>query len=171
VPEAIIDVNGPLEPGELYRFYQRNDICEAQYGQEISERVLAHPSIYVTARIDNELIGFARALFDGLTADIMEFCLDLRYQNANTFENGCFIQSDPHGIARRMGLALFKELRRRGCHFFSALVYGIENDGELDFYRSFGFRENVGHKNLTVDARPYVPGGDERGRQLDALEE
>ena len=85
----------------------------------------------------------------------------------NDFKTGCFVESDPHGIGRQLGIALLKELRSRGCYFFSAIVYG--EAAETDFYRSLGFCENTGHKNFTIDARPYVPEGDQKGEAVDAF--
>ncbi len=158
----------PLKDGELFAFYERNNICEAEYGQDVCERVLQHPGVWVAAYDDARLIGFARALHDGLYGVIAEFCLDLEYQEPNDFDNGCFVQSDPHGVGRQMGLALMKELRRRGCYFFSKIIYG--NDREEAFYSSLGFYENGDHKELIIDARPYVPEGDARGKRIDDAE-
>ncbi len=158
----------PLKQGELYAFYKRNNICEEGYGEETSELPLKHEGVWITAYDDGELIGFARALYDGLHGMIMEVDLDLRFQSRNDFYNGCFIETDPHGIAKNMATALLKELRRRGCHYFSSIVY--QDSLEKDFFRSLGFRENTGHVDYTIDARPYVPGGLERGKQIDAEE-
>ena len=152
--EAIeIRTNPSIPKGALYAFYKRNGICEAGYGPELSEVVLAHPCVTVGAFRKGELIGFARALFDGLHADIAEFSLDLRFQNANELGNGCFVDSDPHGVARRMGEALLAELRGRGCCFFAISVWSA---GEQRFYTALGFRENKGAKEFVIDERPYV---------------
>jgi len=156
----------PPKKGDLYDFYKRNGICEEGYGQERSEVVLTHEGVWVAAYDEGQLIGFARALEDGLHAEIVEVSLDLRYQAENKFQNGCFIESDPHGIARDMAVALLKELRRRGCFFFSFVVF--EDAAEKEFYQSLGFCENEGHKHYIIDARPYVPGGNERGEAIDA---
>jgi ribosomal protein S18 acetylase RimI-like enzyme len=155
----------PLQDGELYAFYKRNHICEEGYGKERSEIVLKHEGVWVAVYADGDLIGFARALHDGLHGQIMEIDLDLRYQTENAFRNGCFVESDPHGIAGEMAAALLKELRRRGCCFFSAVIY--EGSAEKEFYRSLGFYENSDHRNYIIDARPYVPGGEERGAKID----
>ena len=90
----------PLKQGELYAFYKRNNICEEGYGEETSELPLKHEGVWITAYDDGELIGFARALYDGLHGMIMEVDLDLRFQSRNDFYNGCFIETDPHGIAK-----------------------------------------------------------------------
>ena len=65
-----------------------------------------------------------------------------------------------------MTLALLKELRTRGCYFFSTVIFG--EAAEKEFYESLGFYENSDHKNYIIDARPYVAGGNERGAKIDA---
>ena len=160
-----MEICKPITPGELFEFYKRNDICETGYGRELSEIVLQHPGVWVAAYIGDELIGFVRALHDGLHGDIVEFSLDLRYQDRNENEIGCFIDSDPYGIASDMGKALLRELRSRGCYFFSVIVHG---QYQPEFYESIGFRENEGHKEYIIDARPYVPDGDRRAEELDS---
>ena len=156
----------PLREGELYEFYKRNHICEEGHGKELAESVLKHEAVWVAAYDNGELIGFPRALHDGLHGVVMEIDLDLRYQSDNKFQNGCFIETDPYGVARNMATALLKELRRRGCYFFSAVIF--EGAAERDFYESLGFYDNSDHKNYIIDARPYVPGGNERGEKMDS---
>ncbi len=164
--EFEISVCPSLKEGELYDFYKRNNICEEGYGRELSEVVLKHEGVWVAAYKEGKLIGFARALHDGLHGEIMEIDLDLRYQCKNTFQNGCFVESDSHGIAKDMAVALLKELRRRGCYFFSTVIF--EDAAEKEFYKSLGFYENSGHRNYIIDARPYIPSGNERGSKIDA---
>lgn len=166
IPGLEIRICQPLKNGELYDFYKRNNICEEGYGEELSEVVLTHEGVWVAAYVDGQLIGFTRALHDGLHGEIMEMSLDLRYQSENKFKNGCFVESDPYGIAKYMAIALLKELRRRGCYFFSTVIFG--EAGEKKFYQSLGFYENTDHKNYIIDARSYVPGGNERGETIDA---
>jgi len=156
-----------LAEGELYAFYQRNNICEAQYGKALAEAPLKHEGVWAAANNAGEPIAFARALYDGVSAVIVEMCLDLRYQTQNNFENGCFVESDLYGIAGRTAKALLNELRRRGCHFFSYAAY--EGSAECGFYKALGFYENEGHKEYVIDARPYVHGGPERGERIDTM--
>ena len=148
-----IRINPDIPKGALYAFYERNGICEAGFGPEVSEVVLKHPCVSVGAFQKGELVGFARALFDGLTAIIVEFSLDLRFQDANELSNGCFVDSDPYGIAKRMGNALLGELRNRGGCFFSISAW---SHGEQEFYKALGFHENKGAKEFVIDERPYV---------------
>ncbi len=165
-PEIEMTICQPVKEGELYDFYKRNNICEEGYGKDLSEVALRHEGVWVAAYDAGQLVGFARALHDGLHGEIMEISLGLRYQSENDFQNGCFIESDPHGIGKDMATALLKELRKRGCYFFSTIVY--EGAAERHFYESLGFYENSDHKNYIIDARPYVPRGNERGRKIDA---
>ncbi|MGD0090967.1 MAG: hypothetical protein ABSE73_13700 [Planctomycetota bacterium] len=148
-----IAVNPDIPKGALYAFYKRNGICEAGFGPDMAEVVLKHPCVSVGAFQKGELVGFARALFDGLSASIVEFSLDLRFQDANELRNGCFVESDPHGIAKCMGKALLGELRNRGCYFFSISVW---TPGEQEFYEALGFCENKGAREFVIDERPYV---------------
>ena len=150
-----IEINPHIRKGVLYAFYKRNGICETGYGPDVSERILNHPCVSVGAFQNADLIGFGRALFDGLSANIVEFSLDLRFQDANELKNGCFVDSDPHGIAKRMGEKLLAELRERGCYFFSISVWST---GEQEFYAALGFHENKGAKEYVIDERQYVKG-------------
>jgi hypothetical protein len=107
----------------------------------------------VAALAGNELVGIARAMFDGLSAHLMEFSVDLRWQGPTKYANGSLIESDPQGLGRRIGQTLLAELERRGCTFFDGHVV----DGcEEPFYESLGFGPNTGHSVYYVDKRPYV---------------
>ncbi|HEX72128.1 MAG TPA: hypothetical protein ENN65_02310 [Candidatus Hydrogenedentes bacterium] len=148
-----IKIDPPIKKGELYAFYKRNGICESGYGPKRSELVLRYPCVTVVAFKGGDLIGFARALFDGLHAAIQEFSLDLRFQDTNELRNGCFVDSDPQGIAKRMGEKLLSDIRRRGGCFFSISAW---RTGQQAFYAALGFHENKGAKEFIIDERPYV---------------
>jgi hypothetical protein len=150
MPEITVDPQ--ITPDQLYDFYVRNGICEANYDRDTATRVLRYPQIIVAACESEELIGIARATFDGLAAHVMEFSLDLRWQRAG-HENGSLVPSDPFGLGEQIGRRLLVELRTRGCDFVTGyIVAGCEED----FYRKLGFRENVGHLVYYLDQRPYV---------------
>lgn len=154
------DVNVVVDPeltaDQLYDFYERNGICEVGFGKEVATRVLEHPHVIVAAIMEQELVGLARATFDGLSAAVMEFSLDLRWQGGG--ENGSLVTSDPQGLGARLGAALLGELDRLGSTFVSVyLVQGMEES----FYESIGFRANDGHLVYCIDRRPYLP--DEAG--------
>ncbi|HEV2669031.1 MAG TPA: hypothetical protein VG324_29215 [Blastocatellia bacterium] len=97
--DVIIHVNPALTADDLFAFYERNNICEVGFGKETAARVLRHPHLIVAAYADGELVGLARATFDGLSAHVMEISLDLRlqggdqrYVNAN-YTSGADFQS------------------------------------------------------------------------------
>lgn len=149
---AEIEVDPHITPDQLYDFYVRNGICESNYDKDTATRVLKYPQVMVAAWENEELIGLARATFDGLAAHVMEFSLDLRWQRQG-HDNGSLVPSDPQGLGQQIGRRLLTELRTRGCDFVTGyIVAGCEES----FYSSLGFRENVGHLVYYIDERPYV---------------
>jgi hypothetical protein len=152
----VIQVNPQLTADQLFDFYQRNDICEVGFGKHVAARILDHPHLIVAAFDRGELVGLARATFDGLSAHVMEFSLDLRWQGQTRYKNGSLLEADPHGLGRALGERLLQELDQKGCTFVTAyLVEGCEEP----FYGSIGFRENAGHRAFYIDKRPYAGGG------------
>jgi hypothetical protein len=150
-----IELNPHLTSDQLFDFYSRNEICEVGFGKDGASRILDYPQVMVAALLGAELVGLARATFDGLSAHIMEFSLDLRWQGENRHGNGSLVESDPHGLAASMGNQLLAELERLGCSFVSGyIVAGTENG----FYEALGFRENEDHLAICIDKRPYVAG-------------
>lgn len=149
-----IAVNPRITPAQLFAFYERNDICETGFGQEVAARVLQHSAPCVAAFRGDRLVGLARAVFDGLSAQVMELSLDLELQGAaGKHANGSLIEHDCAGIARELGTRLVDELRRIGATCISvSLVAGCEEP----FYESLGFRENTGMKDYLIDERRYV---------------
>lgn len=148
-----IELSTQISEEALFGFYVRNGICEAAYGREKATRVLRHPHVVVGAFSGATLVGVARATFDGLAAAIMELSLALALQGANAHANGSLVETDPHGVGRRLGEALLHELRRQGCEFVT--VYPVEGIEE-DFYRTLGFSPNLGHAAYHLDERPYA---------------
>ena len=68
---------------QLWDFYVRNDICEVGYGKETAVKPLKFPAYIVGAFYEDKLVGLIRAMFDGLSADIREFCLECELQGDN----------------------------------------------------------------------------------------
>ena len=96
--EVTLRVNLPLTANELFTFYLRNDICEVGFGKETAARILEWPHLIVAAFDDQGLVGLARATFDGLSAHVMEFSLDLRYQGGEQrYANGSLLEADERG--------------------------------------------------------------------------
>jgi len=153
-------VNPTITPKQLFSFYERNDICEKNFGIEVASKVLYHSSLIVGAFCEDELIGIARAMFDGCSAVIMEFSLDLRYQGENLkFNNGSLIEKDGSGIGEKMGNILLNEQLSMGATFISCHILG---GYEEEFYQSLGFRHNKGILSYYIDKRPYVIGTEQQ---------
>lgn len=147
-------VNPKITPNQLYSFYVRNHICEEDFGKDIASRVLDNSSLIIGAFEGNNLVGIVRAMFDGLSANIMEFCLELRYQGSELkYNNGSLVEKDSFGIGKKMGRILTNELIKMGATFFT--VYIVENCEE-QFYKSIGFEHNTGHVVYYIEKRPYV---------------
>jgi len=153
-----ISVNPEITSDQLFSFYQRNNICEEGYGKELASKPLYNSSLIVGAFERDKLVGIARAMFDGLSAVIAEFCVELEYQGENLeYENGSLIGKDDFGLGKRIGEVLINELFKMGANFIS---FDIVEDYEESFFESLGFKHNKGHLVYNIDKRPYL--GDER---------
>ena len=151
-------VNPDISNDQLFSFYQRNHICEEGYGKELACKPLSNSSLIVGAFERDKLVGIARAMFDGLSAAIMEFCVELEYQGDGLeYENGSLIGKDDSGLGKKMGKTLVDELFRMGADFISGYIV---EDYEESFYESLGFEHNTGHRVYYMDKRPYR--GDEK---------
>lgn len=139
---------------QLWNFYVRNDICEVGYGRETAVIPLRFHPYIVGAFCEDKLVGIIRATFDGLSADIKEFCLECTLQGENLkYSNGSVIEKDEYHVARDMGVLLLTELKKLGNTFTSAyIVEGIEEN----VYQSIGLTHNRGHLVYFRDERPYI---------------
>ena len=146
-------VNPEITADQLFSFYQRNHICEEGYGKELACKPLYNSSLIVGAFEGDKLVGIARAMFDGLSAAIMEFCVELEYQGENLeYENGSLIGKDDFGLGKRVGEVLINELFKMGADFIS---YDIVKDYEEAFYESLGFEPLSNALIYYIDKRPY----------------
>lgn len=139
---------------QLWEFYVRNHICEVGYGKETAVIPLQYHPYIVGAFHEDKLVGIIRATFDGLSADIREFCLECQLQGESLkYNNGSLIEKDSYGIAKKMGLLLMDELRKLGNTFTSCyIIEGLEEE----VYQSIGLEHNNGHLVYYRDERPYV---------------
>ena len=147
-----IEIDAEITADQLWDFYVRNDICEVGYGKETATRVLTHPHVIVAAFRGPDLVGIARACFDGLCATIMEISLDLSLMGHTPHANGSLIEADPHGTGRQLAETLLKHLRTLGNTFTDVSAATCEEA----FYQNAGFVRNEGQKVLYLDERPYV---------------
>lgn len=146
-----------ITPDQLFAFYEKNDICEKGFGKEVAARVLEHSDVIVGAFRGDDLVGFGRALFDGLSGYIVELCVDLECQGGeSTFRNGSLLEHDEMGVGKATGKMLVRELFALGAFFISAdeVLAGFEEE----FYRDLGFKLNEGALEYIIDRRPYVIG-------------
>jgi hypothetical protein len=152
ISSSAIQVNPAINADQLFEFYERNNICEVGFGRETAARILVNPHLIVAAFDAGELVALARATFDGLSAHVMEFSVDLRWQGSTTYSNGSLVEADSRGLGRAVGERLVSELEKRGCTFITGyLVDGCEEA----FYESLGFTRNQGHSVFCIDRRPY----------------
>lgn len=143
-----------ISENQLWDFYVRNDICEVGYGRDVATIPLKHNPYIVAAFSEGKLVGIVRALFDGLCACIMEYCLECELQGEGLeLNNGSVIEKDQYGIAEEMGRMLITELEKLGNTFTIAyIVEGMEES----LYTSIGLKHNEGHLVYYKDVRPYV---------------
>ena len=133
---------------QLWDFYVRNGICEVGYGKATAVIPLKYNPYMVCALYQDKLVGIIRATFDGLSADIKEFCLECELQGETLkYNNGSLIEKDPYG------LLLLDELRKLGNTLTCAYI--VEKLEE-EVYQSIGFEHNSGHLVYYKDERPYV---------------
>ena len=152
--EVVVKYMPQITENQLWDFYVRNDICEVGYGKETAVIPLKYNPYIVGAFYEDKLVGIIRATFDGLSADIKEFCLECELQGIDLkYNNGSLIEKDTYGIAKKMGLLLIDELRKLGNTFIVGyIVEGLEEK----VYDSIGLEQNKGHLVYYRDERPYV---------------
>ena len=147
-------VNPEITPDQMFSFYVRNNVCEQGFGKKVAAKILSHSSLIVAAFEGDRLVGMATAMFDGLSAEIMEFCLELKYQGRGLKEkNGSIVERDSFDIGKKIGRILIRQLIKMGATFTEANI--VENREEW-FYESIGLRHNVGVLSYYMDRRPYV---------------
>jgi hypothetical protein len=154
IDKIVIKYMPEITDDQLWNFYVKNDICEVGFGKETAVKPLKYNPYIVGAFLEGNLVGFIRATFDGLSANIMEFCLDCELQGENLrYNNGSLIECDKYGIAKLIGAMLINELRKIGNTFISAyIVEGVEES----VYHSIGLFHNKGHLQFIKDDRPYI---------------
>ena len=139
---------------QLWDFYNRNNICEVGFGKEVATKPLRSNCVIVAAFYGSDLVGIIRAFFDGISAIIAEFCLELNLQGENLYyENGSLLEKDDYGIAKKMGELLIDELRKKGNTSVSTTI--LQNCEEK-VYLSLGMKQNDKHVNYVIVERQYV---------------
>jgi len=148
-------INPSLSKEELFQFYQDNTICEEGYGMEVASRVLDHSSLIIAAYQGDRLIATTRSMFDGVAAQVVEFCLAVDFQGKDlVYENGSILEKDDHGIAKEMAKLTINKLLNMGAYFISSVAF---EEAEKEVYTASGFTRNHGHIDYVYEKRPYVP--------------
>ena len=143
-----------LDPKELWEFYVSNDCCETRYGPERATSVLKRSAVVVTARDGGALVGVARAITDGLDADIMELTVARSHQGEKATLGAPLVEDDALDVGRRLAAVLVEALLAQGVCF----IQGYAHKTELDFYKSAGFGVNTDHYPVCIDRRPSEAG-------------
>ncbi|MFO0839455.1 MAG: hypothetical protein U1D55_13145 [Phycisphaerae bacterium] len=137
--------NHGLTAAELVNFYRliQHDTTSSV---ERIRQMMAYSDVFVTARIDGQLVGVARGLCDGVRGYFAECKLDPRYQGpaAVTRTDGR-IEHDQYGIAAEMARRVLEKLSQAGAQRIDVLAYGTE----VDFLEEQGFRRVGGLVGLT----------------------
>ena len=149
-----------VDPGEVWDFYVENFCCETRYGKERVTSVLSKSDVIVTAQDNGRLVGLARAISDGLDAQVMELSVALSHQGPGaTNETGALIEDDIWAVGRRLGQVLVDALLSRGVCFIESNVYRTE----VDAYMKAGFSVKHDCVDMLIDRRPpWKFGGDDQ---------
>jgi len=153
--KVIIKYMPKITEKQMWEFYIRNDICEAGYGKDVAVKALKYNNSHIVAAFfEDKLVGFIRAMFDGLGMYIIEWGLELTLRGGTSeYNNGCMMENDTFGIFKQMGLMLLDESKKLGSTFVDCTI--VENTEESVF-ESIGMKHNTGHLQYYIDLRPYV---------------
>lgn len=145
--DLILDsVNRP-SADELLAFYARHGHRTTSSREKIA-RMIESTFVFVSARRNGELVGFARGVTDGLWGRVIECKLDPALQGpAFVSRTGARIEHDSNEIARDMALQVIDALRRHGVETIDAQAYGTE----VDFCEELGFKKIRGVVALSLD--------------------
>lgn len=137
-----------IDAGELRAFYEAQGCVMPQSVDKLS-RMIDNSVCFVTARDENQqVIGIARGLADGVRGYLTECKLDpaLQGPGAVTHIDGR-IEHDQYGIAREMALRVIQALADLGCERIDAYAYGTE----VDFCEELGFKRAAGIVPMSLD--------------------
>ncbi len=134
------EVMAKPDPDELLAFYERQH-HETTHSPDKLQRMMDNAFCVVTARRNEELIGIARGVTDGLCGWLAECKLDPTCQGpACVTKTDGRIEHDTEGIAAEMARLVIQALRDFGVERIDALAYGTE----VDFCEELGFHKISG---------------------------
>lgn len=157
VEKIVFNTSHDVDANELATFYERQRHA-ATTDREKLRRMVDQTFCFVTAHLDNELIGIARGVTDGVRGYLAECKLDPRFQGpACVTRTDGRIEHDNHGIAMEMALRVVDALTDYGVEHILVQAYGTE----VDFCEELGFRRVSGvvPLQLAVEDRVRTAGG------------
>jgi len=150
--EVMYGTGQDTDPEELAEFYQRvhHDIGAAP---EQIRHMMNNSVAFVTARVDNRLVGIARGVCDGLRGYLTECKLDPGFQGpaAVTRTDGR-IEHDQAGIAAEMARRVLDRVFAAGVRRVDVLAWGTEED----FLEELGFKRLGGLVGMTMRAEDHA---------------
>ena len=150
---TVFETNARLDAGELLAFYRRQQHAPGLSREKV-QRMLDNTFCLVVARRNEELIGLARAVTDGLWGRLAECKLDPIYQGpACVTRKEGRIEHDSGGIAREMARLAIEALREFGVERIDAVAYGTE----VDFCEELGFKKQRGAVALALPSHAPSP--------------
>jgi len=133
---------------ELLEFYKRQNHPTTGDRAKL-QRMLANTFCFVAARLDGELIGFARGVTDGLIGHLTECKLDPSCQGpACVTKQDGRIEHDSTGVAKRMAEMIIQSFEEFGVERMDVVAYGTE----VDFCEDLGFKPMRGVVVMTRGA-------------------
>jgi len=146
MPEVTYGTGTDTTPEELAEFYRRMKHDIAAQPEQIRQ-MMSNSAVFVTARIDGELIGIARGVCDGVRGYLTECKLDPRFQGpgAVTRTDGR-IEHDMHGTGAAMARRVLDGLYTRGVRRIDVVAWGTE----VDFLEELGFKRLGGLVGMTM---------------------
>ncbi len=149
----VFETKAKLDAAELSAFYRRQNHAPG-LSREKLQRMLDNTFCVVVARREEELIGLARAVTDGLWGRLAECKLDPSFQGpACVTRKEGRIEHDADGIAREMARLAIEALREFGVERIDAVAYGTE----VDFCEELGFKKQRGVVALELPSHAPSP--------------
>ena len=149
--DIVVEEEPGLSPEDLWQFYVETNCCETRYPMERATSVLQNSAAVITARDHGKLVGVARAVSDGLCAQVMELSVALSHQGPGARNGtGALVEDDKFDVGKRLALTLVRLLRSRGVDWIEMVAWKTE----LDTYRDAGFQVKEEDRTVFVDARP-----------------
>jgi hypothetical protein len=146
--EVVYGTGQDTDPEELAEFYQHvhHDIGAAP---EQIRHMMNNSVAFVSARVDNRLVGIARGVCDGLRGYLTECKLDPGFQGpATVTRTDGRIEHDEAGIAAEMARRVLDRMFAAGVRRVDVLAWGTEED----FLEELGFKRLGGLVGMMMRA-------------------